>query len=192
MQVNTLFCSVDWLKANTPLELNIDSELIRPVLLNAQYFHIYPQLGTGLYNRICSDVTGGTLSGDYLTLMNVYITPCLKEAAVLELLPYLAYHLNNKSVGKRKSDTTDPATLDELYYLAETCRSNTGFYKERLKRYLIANTDKFPEYNNPGPGADTIPPVRETYFSGFHIAGYLPEQFSSFGQWNQFRNFIGL
>ena len=43
----------------------------------AQQIDIQNLLGTDLYNKISADIIADSLTGDYLTLVNTYVQPCL-------------------------------------------------------------------------------------------------------------------
>ena len=51
-----LFLSVDYLRDNTVINGNVDSELLEPFILTAQNVHIETVVGTKLYNSIIASI----------------------------------------------------------------------------------------------------------------------------------------
>ena len=66
---HTLFVSSTRLKKDTALGGSVDDNLIMPYILLAQDMNILPVLGTDLYEALKTKIHGGSLTGDYKTLM---------------------------------------------------------------------------------------------------------------------------
>ena len=169
--LNTMFINLEYFRQNTPVNHNVDGEFLQPIIVNSQYLHLLPIMGTALYNRVSNDIDADILSGTYKTLTDYYIQPATKEWALYEALPFINFHLTNKNVAKKDSDNSTAANLDELNMLVERTRNNAEYYSTRLSRYLLANTDIFPEYLSGSSRMDTIIPTAEDYFSGIHVPG---------------------
>ena len=69
---------------NTALSGNVDTDKFIQFIKLAQEIHIQNYLGTDLYDKISSDISSSSLSGDYLTLVNDYIQPMLIHFAMSE------------------------------------------------------------------------------------------------------------
>lgn len=83
-----LFISKDDLVSQTPLSANIDFDKVQHFITIAQDIHVHQMLGSKLYDRLQSDVIGGTLAGDYRTLVYDYIKPTLVQYSFMEYLPF--------------------------------------------------------------------------------------------------------
>ena len=57
------------LRQFTDINKNVDSELLKNAIREAQDIETQRILGTKLYNKIKDDIKAGTLSGDYETLV---------------------------------------------------------------------------------------------------------------------------
>ena len=90
-----LFIKREDLVRNSILDGNVDTDKFIQFIKIAQQMHIQNYLGTDLYNRISADIIAGTLTGDYLNLVNDYIQPMLIWWAQVEYLPYAAYQIKN-------------------------------------------------------------------------------------------------
>lgn len=165
MSRNVLFISVDTIKERTGLHANVDEKLVMPEILTAQDMYILPCLGTGLYNRLQDAIAASSLTADETDLIDTYITNCLVYYVMSELPMGLSYQFYNKGVVRKSSDNTELPSAQDMIDVANRYRSRAEFYKQRLMKYLkqSSTTVKFPTYNNPGIGVDTIVPENEAY-----------------------------
>lgn len=165
MSRNVLFISVDTIKERTGLHANVDEKLVMPEILTAQDMYILPCLGTGLYNRLQDAIAASSLTADETDLIDTYITNCLVYYVMSELPMGLSYQFYNKGVVRKSSDNTELPSAQDMIDVANRYRSRAEFYKQRLMKYLkqSSTTVKFPTYNNPGNGVDTIVPENEAY-----------------------------
>ena len=74
------------LKRNSIIDGNVDIDRFIGFLKIAQQIHIRNYLGTDLYNKISADIVAGSLSGDYLSLVNDYVQPMLIHFAMVDYL----------------------------------------------------------------------------------------------------------
>ncbi len=160
-----IFISEQWLKDNTVVDENVDPKLIRPGIFEAQEIEIHPILGTKLYDKIKADVEGGTLAGDYLTLVNRWIAPTLKYYTLVELTPEMLVKYMNKAVVKKNSDNSTPIDTSEMSWQMKRWKDKAQWYAQRLIGYLCENSEKFPEYQSPSTTQDSIGPERNTVYS---------------------------
>ena len=165
-----LLLSTDKLKKNTPIEQNVDDSVLKPYIKKSQDTHIQQILGTDLYNKILTDVQAGTITGDYKTLLDDYIQPCLIEWSFYEVLPFISLKITNKSIGRGNADYLAEADLSDLKYLRNTVRDIAQFYGERIIGYLRQYSNNFPEYST-NSGLDKIVPNSKSYFNGVYLGG---------------------
>lgn len=165
MSRNTLFISVKTIKERTGLHANVDEKLVLPEILTAQDMYILPALGTGLYNRLQDGIDASNLTADETDLLDTYITNCLVYFVMSELPMGLSYQFYNKGVVRKNSENTELPSAQDMIDVANRYKARAEFYKQRLVKYLrqSSTTTKFPTYNNPGIGVDTIRPDIEAY-----------------------------
>jgi len=159
-----LFISVDYLKDNTPINKNVDSEILEPCILKAQNIHIEAVLGTKLYNEIISTI--GSLSTVNKTLIDDYIQPALVEWSFYRALPYINYRFTNKAISTSNSDNSDAVDLNELHYVREDVKNAAEYLSERVTKFLKDNTDIYPLYLENGDSCADIHPNKTNYNSG--------------------------
>src|SRR6056300_850938 len=122
-----LFISEQYIKDNSQLDENVDVKLIRSTIYDAQRDYIKPILGTDLYEKIESDISGSSLTGNYQTLVNDYVAEALLKWVIFELQFILLYKMRNKSVGKQNSENQQPVDYTEHRYLMDR-------WKEKAER----------------------------------------------------------
>ena len=131
----------------TAMNGNVDTDKFIQYIKIAQDKHIENYLGSDLLNAIQTKITDSTLNGDYLTLVNDWIKPCLIHWAMVEYLPFAAYNIANKGVFKHTSENSQNATKEEVDYILEKERNTAQYYTERLIDHLSFNAgSKYPEY----------------------------------------------
>lgn len=168
---DSIFITLDYLKANTTIQENVDGATIRPFIVLAMDKYALDILGTTLYNRLIDDVQTNSLSGNYLTLMQVYIQPMLTYYVQYEGLEFFTSQITNKGIVNKNSDNSSTTDEDRIIRMENKLFQNGNYYAQRLIRYLKANRNLFPELTTPDSSCDTISPANTEYFSGIHIPG---------------------
>jgi hypothetical protein len=161
-----LFITRTDLAKNTILNGNVDTDKFIQFIKIAQQMHIQNYLGTQLYNKIEQDVIDGTLSGDYLELVQDYVQPMLIHFAMVDYLPFASYEVKNGGLFKHRSETAESVSKDEVDFLTQKHRNFADFYTRRFIDYMAFNSQqKFPEYWN-NVNSDMYPD-REANFVGW-------------------------
>ena len=174
--MTTLFITEDRLKSYTGIEDNVDPQILYPYVLQSQDLYVQQTLGTKLYNKIKDDVVANVVSGtviptDYKTLLDEYISPMVVHYSYYLALPHIKYRTSNKGILSGSSEVADAVSLDELQYLRNTIKSTAQFYNERLRDYLKAYQELYPEYQS-YTNKDGMAPKRGTsYYTGLVVPG---------------------
>jgi len=149
----------------TAMNGNVDTDSFIQWIKTAQDIHIQNYLGTDLFEKIQADIIAGTLTGDYLSLVNVHIKPMLIHWAMVEYLPFAAYTIANKGVFKHSSENAENVSKEEVDYLVEKERDLAQYYTDRFIAYMSFNNTLFPEYRSNSNG--DINPSHDSNFSGW-------------------------
>jgi hypothetical protein len=155
------------LKKFTATNGNVDVDKFVQFIKIAQDIHIQNYLGTKLLEKIEADIIAGTLSGNYLSLVNTYVKPMLIHWAMVEYLPFAAYTIANKGVYKHSSENSQNVDKNEVDFLTEKERSIAQHYTERFINYMCFNNNLFPEYNN--NSNDDMYPDRMNNYTSWYI-----------------------
>ena len=104
-------------------------------------------LGTKLYDKLISDITAGTLTGNYQTLVETYIKPILIHYAMMYALPYLSVTISNGGVYRNNPENATALTSDEINLLVEKERDSAQYFAQRMIDFLNFNASAmFSEY----------------------------------------------
>ena len=163
--MTALFIKRQDLVKNSILDGNVDTDKFIQYIKIAQEIHIRNYLGTDLYNKIAADIIAGTLSGDYLDLVNTYIQPMLIHYAMVDYLPFAAYQVKNGGVYKHTSENGESATKEEIDFLINKERDIAEYYTRRFIDYMSFNQASFPEYYT--NSNDDIHPDTDATFNGW-------------------------
>ena len=132
---------------NTALGGNVDTDKFIQFIKIAQQIHIQNYLGTKLYDKISADILAGTLSGNYLSLVNDYVQPMLIHFAMMEYMPFAAYTIGNGGVYKHNSENSTSVEKGEVDYLVEKSRKTAEYYVQRFVDFMSFHQSDYPEYN---------------------------------------------
>jgi hypothetical protein len=160
-----LFISRTDLVKNSIIDGNTDTDKFIQFIRIAQEIDIQNYLGTDLYNKISADIIAGTLTGDYLNLVNDYVQPMLIWWAQVNYLPYAAYQIKNGGVFKHTSENSESVSKNEVDYLVEKARNTAEYYTRRFVDYMSFNSSTFPEYNS-NSDSDVYPDT-DSLFNGW-------------------------
>ena len=141
-----LFITTNDLKKNTIVDGNVDIDKFIQFIKIAQEIHIQNYLGGSLYNKISDEIIAGTLSGDYLILVQDYLKDMLIHFAMVDYLPFSAYQVANGGVFKHNSENSVNATKNEIDYLVDKHRDFAQFYTRRFLDFMCFNNNKYSEY----------------------------------------------
>tara|TARA_R100000353_G_scaffold76898_2_gene58295 strand:- start:268 stop:768 length:501 start_codon:yes stop_codon:yes gene_type:complete len=160
-----LFIKRSDLVKNTIMDGNVDTDKFIQFIKLAQQIHIRNYLGSDLYNKISTDISGGTLAGNYLALVNDYIQPMLIHFAMMDYLPFAAFSVKNGGVFKGSSENAETASKSEVDYLVAKEREFAEYYTRRFIDYMNFNSNLFPEYTS--NSNEDINPDKDATFNGW-------------------------
>lgn len=163
------FISPAQIKAEAYVDENVDEKYLTDTILFCQELYTKEILGTALYDQIKGQIEGSTLSANNTTLLNSYIKPALKWWVLYEAMEMLNVKITNKAIMKKRSENSDPVSLEEILHLKNKFRNLAERFDEKMRLYLIENSTTFTLYLNPGTGVDTIHPKGLTYGTGWYL-----------------------
>lgn len=160
------------IKTNSLVNDNVDSMYLLPAIEFAQDAGLQPIIGTVLYNKLMDMVTDGSITGetaeDYKLLLDEYVTPFLINKVTADIQLPLAYKFRNQGVVQQTGENTYVPALRDIQYLVQNYNDKATFYANRLRDYLHANHNKYPEYCKIDSCAD-MPANGNTYHTGIYL-----------------------
>ena len=143
---NALFITREEIVKFTALNGNIDSDKFVQFIKIAQDTHIYNYLGSKLFKKINDDIVAGTLSGNYVTLLNDYIKPMVIHWSMVEVLPFISYQIANKGMFKHNSENSTTVEKSEVDFLIEKERQIAQNYSQKFIDHMTIYYGLYPEY----------------------------------------------
>lgn len=171
MSEQVYFVSPARVKRDTALGTTVDADLIRPYIVVAQDRHIWPALGTALYDRLKAAVVDNNTTPDMTaaetTLLEDYIQPCLTQFVFTELAYVMRLRYSNNSITVANSEVGSSASIDDIKLVKEQTESIAMFYRQRMIDYLCDKNSLYPEYNaNTG---SELGPSDRNYFGNLNL-----------------------
>jgi hypothetical protein len=161
MIYDVLLISEQKLKSNTPINDNVDSSELRFSIQQAQQIFIQETLGTNLYEYILDLVKTGDINDpikvDYKELLNNFITPTLISYSYYLALDNFWVKFVNIGLQNMRSEQGTPIDIRGLTYLKNNARDNAQFNDNLMRRHLVFNNWKYPQYTLTTNNGQLIP-----------------------------------
>jgi hypothetical protein len=158
-----LLISESYLKEVTAMNAEVDAKILRPYILTAQQRYLEPLLGTDLFTALL-----GTTTGNYTTLLNNYVQPCLAHYSYLEAIPYIWVRIGNGGVFKNAPTNTESTAITEIKFIEDRAREKAEHFAQRLMTYLVANYDNFPELAT-NDACNKLTPTNSAPYAGISL-----------------------
>lgn len=152
-------------KAYTPVHDNVDSKFIQQSILACQDMYVVDIVGTDLYNKLCNDTPNVT--GNYKILLQDYLHKGMRYWIMSELAQILNSRFTNIGYQEKYSEVSSPS--DRLINDKNDFKNKAEYYADKTRRYLLANTDLFPEYLTNGTERDDIRPKKNLFQSSIYM-----------------------
>jgi len=152
----------------TQLKGNVDVDNISPFVKVAQDIEVQQVLGSKLYRKILDDVQGGTLTGDYDTLVMDYVQPMLIHYAMADFIQFHTYEVNNAGIMKNTPENTIAPDRVEIDTLVKRYRQIGDTYRKRLTDWITLKIQLFPEYTAYQDGGE-YPTSKPTNYSNWNL-----------------------
>ena len=169
--MKALFVTMTELKRKSILDGALDTDKLIQFVEVAQDVHIQNFLGTKLYEKIQTLITGSTLDDSansaYKTLLNSYIKPMLIWYSQYSYIPFAAYQISNGGVFKHTSEASESATKEEIDALAAKAKDFADFYTNRFIDFMIENSSDYPEYT--GSQDEGMYPDKDPMYGGWVV-----------------------
>jgi hypothetical protein len=167
-----ILISEKYLKNFSSIDINVDSKNLLSSIYKAQENHLLPLLGTDLYNAICLQASGNTLTTLNSTLLNSYIRPCLAAYSIYELPDNLEFQITNTGIQELRSNNSDTTDESKFNKLKVKLLLDAQSLAEKLSRYLIGNSSNYPLYYTGNNTIDKITPIRPQMGTIYFPRGY--------------------
>src|SRR5689334_19305885 len=135
MSKNILLISDVMLKERTSMHGNTDPKLIYPDIKYAQDAYVAPLLGSALYNKLITLVSGNTISdaanANYKTLLDDYIVDTLIWYTMSEASTPISFQFWNKGVVRKQGQDTELPSMSEIVDILSKHKTRAEHYAQR-------------------------------------------------------------
>ena len=147
---NILLISEQRLKDSTPINENVDSSELRFCISQAQNLFLLESLGQNFWNKIMELVQTGDINLPqyirYKDLLDDQITNMLIAYSYYLALDNFFMKFVNIGLQSFSSEQSSPIDFKTFQYMKSLARDNSQFADNLLRRFLVFNTQFFPEY----------------------------------------------
>lgn len=161
MIYNVLLITEQKLKDNSSITDNVDSSELRFSIQQAQQIFIQESLGTNLYEYILDLVKTGDIEDPikihYKELLNNFIQPTLISYSFYLALDNFFIKFVNVGLQQFRSEQSNPIGVKEFTYLKNNARDQAQFNDNLLRRHLVFNNWKYPQYTVTSNNGQLIP-----------------------------------
>lgn len=162
------FITPAYLYKFTPIDDNVDADLLNPYIDQSQDINIQQAIGNSLYVKLKTDVAANNVSGYYLTLMKDYIQPAQAQWALYYCMPFINFRITNKAISQKNSENSNASTTDDIKWLRDQVRDTAEFLTRRITEYIMTNQGQFPEYFTT-TSPYKLKPSRNNFFGGVYL-----------------------
>lgn len=134
-----LFITPQEMTSSTILSGNTDTDKYLFCIMQSQLTTIEPLIGTLLYDKIKSDIVGGTLTGLYLELLTDFIKPIVKNDALAQYIEIASYMVDNGGIYKRTGENVEVVDKQEVQFLAGKYKALGQMYIQRFNKWICKN-----------------------------------------------------
>lgn len=143
---DVLFISETKLRQFTDLNNNVDSELLKNAIREAQDIEIQRIIGTKLYKRLIAGIKASDLNSNETELLNDYIADAeIYWAYYYSLDSLFIRPRNNGILVADGGDNSSSVDVDLYTKKRETIKDKAEWYSELLATFLLDNKQDFPE-----------------------------------------------
>jgi len=153
----------------TPLDRNLLSANLKPAIILSQKIQVTNLCGDALINKIYADIQANTLSGNYKTLVDDYLTDMVVYWSVYYALTDLLSMIGNRGLQTESSENSSAADISRYRELRSNFRDIAETFSQRATDWLWMNSSLFPEFNLANSDGKVPSNIDTKYFSGLQL-----------------------
>lgn len=130
----------------TTLDKNLLSANIKPAIILAQKVQMTTIIGDKLVDKIYSEIENGTLSGNYKTLVDDYLTDVVIYATLYHAATSLLSKFTNRGLQQENSENSGHSDISVYRELKSDAKNQMEYFSQRANKWVFKNRADFPEY----------------------------------------------
>jgi hypothetical protein len=165
-----LYITAQEIRDRTSLDSNVSDDKINNTMILVQDMILEPLLGSIMLDVINDQVIADTLEDKYKTLLDHHVRKLLLSAVQHKIVTVLIYRFNNTGTSKSDIDKEQILSVKEIKELRSEMSEYIGTYGERLTKFLRANLDTYPLYDDTSEGGTDATTINKGL--GFYTGDY--------------------
>lgn len=153
----------------TPLDKNLLSANLKPAIILSQKINVTNLCGSSLIDKIYADIQSNTLSGNYKTLVDDYLTDMVVYWSVYYALTDLLSTIGNRGIQVESSENSASADISRYRELRSNFKNIAETFSERATNWLWKNSSLFPEFELCSSEGKVPGNIDTKYFSGLQL-----------------------
>lgn len=150
---NTLLISWAKVAQYSDINNNLDANLIKNNIREAQDIELQRVIGTSLYNKLIDLVESGTINdsgnAEYKTLLDDYVQDMLLYSSYFYILESSYIRTRNDGLLIPQGGENTIAVDRTVYEMKrKSCRNKFEYYSDRLSRFINEKEGSYPELND--------------------------------------------
>ena len=143
---NVLMLNETSLKLIVPeISPDVHPDFLSRSILMEQKKTIRPLLGYDLYNELCLQISGNTLTTENRYLLENYIVIILSLSVAKRVVLKTSYQIENSGLRKKFSDSSELATSEEIsYYNTALYQDDIDHFINEMIKYIKINQSLYP------------------------------------------------
>lgn len=170
-----LFITEQYIKDNSIIDENLDMKYLTTTIDKCQRKYIKQILGSALYDELQTQINANTLTALNTTLLDSYIQDALMYYVMFEGISIFTYKITNKNILQKTAENAQTVDAEALSMLRDGYKNDAEYFSELATNYLIANSELYPLFLNPGNTYDTIHPNMDNYTCGWVLGNTKPK-----------------
>ncbi len=164
----TKFIDVSFIKEVTPIQANVDEELIVPFIYISQDVHFMQVLGESFMNHLKTAGANETLTDIEKELLQNFVIYPLAFWTYYEALPSIRTKITNAGTQIENKEFSQSADLEDLKYTRADIRNIAEYYTSILINHLCNNSHLYPLFKNPDSD-ENVKASGKSFFNGVYL-----------------------
>ena len=125
--------------------------------------------GDKLVDKIYSDISGSTLTGNYQYLVDNYLVDVVTYATLYYSITSLLSKLSNRGIQQEFSENSSAGDLSVYRTLKSEYKDLMEYFSQRANKWVFKNRNLFPEYEICSNDGEQPASPRNKFFGGIVI-----------------------
>ena len=144
--MSTYLITLSEIQERQPVSTNIDPGTLNPYILMAQNFGLRQLMGDDLYNRVVTEVSGGSPSAGVVALEPYYVEYLAYKVSAL-LFNFSSTQITRTGITRKTTTVSEPVDVEEMRRMQGTMDSFAATAGEYLLKFVCDNIGDYPEAN---------------------------------------------